>query len=432
MPPKDTTHFVNVDQLQPGIYIYLELHWVDHPFSFNSFKIKSQEQIQTLKQLKLTKVRYDPDKSDAQPLPKADQAASSNPPAESDPFSQEEKQAIQAKHARIERLKQQRETFALVEKQFIKAAGTTKKVTNNLLVRTQESIDEANKLVQQMVDIFLSDRDVAIHVMNDKIGMEETYVHALNVTVLSLMVAKDMKLTPEEIKLLGIGALFHDIGKKEIPNKVVLKIDPLTKAEREFLQMHCEYGVNIAKKVGFPQPVIEIIYQHHECHDGSGYPRGLRGDQISTLSQIVAIVNAYDNLCNHIDIANSLTPHEALSLMFAQQRAKFAPVPLNVFIHSLGVYPPGTVVKLSNEVLAIVTSVNASRPLKPIVLIYDPQIPKSEAMLIDLEMEPDINISKAIRPAQLPREVYDYLSPRKRITYYFDSQQTSTAAPFKQ
>ncbi|MDP2878851.1 MAG: HD-GYP domain-containing protein [Sulfuricella sp.] len=432
MPPKDTSHFVNVDQLQPGIYIYLDLHWVDHPFGFNSFKIKSQNQIQTLKQLKLTKVRYDPDKSDAQPLPKALQDTSSNPPAESDPFSQEEKQAIQAKHARIERLKQQREIFALVEKQFIKAAGTAKKVTNNLLVRTQESIDEANQLVQQMMDIFLSDRDVAIHVMNDKIGMEETYVHALNVTVLSLIVAKDMKLSPEEIKLLGLGALFHDIGKKEIPSQVVLKIDPLTKAEREFLRMHCEYGVNIAKKVGFPPPVMEIIYQHHECHDGSGYPRGLRGDQISTLSQIVAIVNAYDNLCNHTDIANSLTPHEALSLMFAQQRAKFAPVPLNVFIHSLGVYPPGTVVKLSNEVLAIVTSVNASRPLKPIVLIYDPQIPKSEAMLIDLEMEPDINISKAMRPAQLPREVYDYLSPRKRITYYFDSPQTSSKAPFKQ
>jgi len=432
MPPKDTTHFVNVDQLQPGIYIYLDLHWVDHPFGFNSFKIKSQDQIQTLKQLKLTKVRYDPDKSDAQPLPKAQQDTSSNPPAESDPFNQEEKQAIQAKRARIERLKQQREIFALVEKQFVKAAATAKKVTNNLLVRTQESIDEANQLVQQMADTFLSDRDVAIHVMNDKIGMEETYVHALNVTVLSLIVAKDMKLSPEEIKLLGLGALFHDIGKKEIPSQVVLKIDPLTKAEREFLRMHCEYGVNIAKKVGFPPPVMEIIYQHHECHDGSGYPRGLRGDQISTLSQIVAIVNAYDNLCNHTDIANSLTPHEALSLMFAQQRAKFAPVPLNVFIHSLGVYPPGTVVKLSNEVLAIVTSVNASRPLKPIVLIYDPQIPKSEAMLIDLEMEPDINISKAMRPAQLPREVYDYLSPRKRITYYFDSPQTSSKAPFKQ
>lgn len=431
MTKPDNDNLISVDQLQPGIYIHLDLHWMDHPFGFNSFKIKSVDQIRTLRQLKVTTVRYDPDKSDARPLPKPHATVSEPPAMASEPPSEEEILAIQAKHERIERLQQQREAIIRVEKEFISAANTVKNISRNIFSRPQETIQDADRLIQHMADSLLSDNDVAIHVMNERIGAEEMYLHSLNVTVLSLMVAREMQLSAEEIRLLGLGALFHDIGKTEIPDKILLKVDPLTKSERDFLQQHCDYGVDIGKKIGLPQAVIEIIHQHHECFDGSGYPRGLKGEQISSLSRIVAIVNQYDNLCNHVNIANSLTPHEALSLMFAQQRAKYAPIPLNIFIRCLGVYPPGTVVKLSNDALAIVTSVNSSRPLKPVVLIHDPEIPKDEAILLDLDKEPDINISKAIRPSQLPRQIFEYLSPRRRVSYYFDSQEPSSVPPTK-
>ena len=116
-----------------------------------------------------------------------------------------------------------------------------------------------------------------------------------------------------------------------------------------------------------------------------------------------------------------MTPHEALSLMFAQRRAKFDTRALQVMIRCLGVYPPGTVVKLSNDAIALVSSVNPAKPLRPWVTVYDASIPKDEAIMLDLEEEPDINIAKALRPIQLPPEVYEYLSPRKRVTYYFDA-----------
>jgi putative nucleotidyltransferase with HDIG domain len=424
MTKQDSEHFISVDQLQPGVYIHIDLHWMDHPFGFNSFKIKSVDQIRTLKQLKVTQVRYDPDKSDVRPLPVP--AASVNAPSEPDLPAPEEIQVMQAKRARIERLKQQREAISRVEKEFVTAANTVRNISRNIFSRPKETIQDADQLIQKMSDSLLADNDVAIHVMNEKIGAEDMYFHSLNVTVLSLMVAREMKLAAEQIRLLGLGALFHDIGKTEIPDKILLKVDPLTKSERDFLQQHCDYGVDIAKKVDLPQSVIDIVHQHHECYDGSGYPQQLKGEQISQLAQIVAIVNQYDNLCNHVNVANSLTPHEALSLMFAQQRAKYAPAPLNIFIRCLGVYPPGTVVKLSNDALAIVTSVNPSRPLKPVVLVHDPEIPKDEAIMLDLDREPDINISKAIRPSQLPRPVFEYLSPRKRVSYYFDSQEQPT------
>jgi hypothetical protein len=154
--------------------------------------------------------------------------------------------------------------------------------------------------------------------------------------------------------------------------------------------------------------------------DGSGYPRAIKGDATGVLARIVAIANFYDELCNPTSVAAALTPHEALSLMFAKQRAKFDPALLQVFIRCLGVYPPGTIVQLSNGVTGMVATVNTAKPLKPVVTIYDPDVPSDEAILVDLERESDLNVAKAIRPAQVPKEIYVYLSPRKRVSYYFD------------
>jgi hypothetical protein len=94
-----------------------------------------------------------------------------------------------------------------------------------------------------------------------------------------------------------------------------------------------------------------------------------------------------------------------------------------VFIHCLGVYPPGTILQLSNGDIGMVATVNTLKPMKPMIVIYDATIPKDEAMMIDMAEETDLNISKAIRPAQVPLEIYNYLSPRKRVSYYFDAAQ---------
>jgi hypothetical protein len=135
------------------------------------------------------------------------------------------------------------------------------------------------------------------------------------------------------------------------------------------------------------------------------------------------IVNAYDNLCNRPNPKDSLTPYEALAQMFSQGRARFDAQPLSVFIRSMGVYPPGTLVQLSNNALAMVMQVNASQPLKPCVLVYDPSVARHEAVILDLEEEPDLSIVRSIRPAQLPQPVFDYLNPRKRMTYFLHASQ---------
>lgn len=155
--------------------------------------------------------------------------------------------------------------------------------------------------------------------------------------------------------------------------------------------------------------------------DGKGFPAKLSGDKISPLSRIVAVADAYDNLCNKSEDAKPCTPHEALRHMFSQLRSKLDNQFLAMFIRNLGVYPPGTLVQLSNGAIGMVASTNLQKSARPGVLIYHPDIPKREALVIDLLLEEDLEIKKTLRPEELPREVFVYLSPSRQINYYAET-----------
>ena len=411
-------NYITLDQLRIGLYVYLDLKWFEHPFAFNNFKIKDEEQIKIIKTLGLTKVRYDPARGDAKPQPSQMKEAAVE---EKPPLEAKEHPALAAKRALIEKIKLQREASARIENAFVDTAKTIHNVEKNLLKHPAETVEQASKLVDQIADSILSAPELAIHVMGDRIGGEELYFHSLNVTMLSLMMARDLKLPAEAINALGMGALFHDVGCREIPKKIIMKMEPLTQSERNFYELHCQYGFEIGRDLKLPQATLGVIREHHELYDGLGYPQKIKGESISLLARIVAVANYYDELCNPMNIANALTPHEALATMFAKLRAKFDPKLLQVFVRCLGVYPPGTIVQLSNGVIGMVATINTAKPMKPMIVIYDAAVPKEEAILVDMETEVDVNIAKAIRPAQLPREIYNYLSPRKQVSYYFDA-----------
>ena len=413
---------ITMDQLRIGMYVHLDLKWFQHPFAFSHFKIKTEEQISIIRSLGLATVRYTPELSDAISLP-ADplQPEMRQEEPEQAPVEPDVSPILLAKQAMIERIKQQREAAARIENAFVDTAKTLRDIEKNLLSRPAETIGQATKLVSQIADSILSAPELAIHVMGDKMGGEELYFHSLNVTMLSMMMARDIKLPAEVVGTLGMGALFHDIGMQEIPHKILMKMEPLTQAERHFYEQHCQYGIDIGKRLQLPASILAIIREHHELFDGAGYPGSLKGEAIGLLSRIVAIANHYDELCNPPNIAHAMTPHEALSIMFAKLRSKFDPKLLQVFIRCLGVYPPGTIVQLSNGIIGMVATINTARPMKPMIVIYDADVPKDDAILVDMENQPDLNISKAIRPAQVPQHIYNYLSPRKRVSYYFEA-----------
>lgn len=218
MPENNT---VTMDQLRIGLYVILDLNWFQHPFAFSQFKIKSEEQITEIRKLGLKTVRYNPTLSDmtARQQPAArPPAGSPSPPAgieaestgptaasgASPVTSPEIVTVLAAKRALVERIRAQREAAARVEHAFINAAKAIREIERNLYSDPKETAQRATELVIQIADSILCAPDLAIHVMGDRAGGEELYFHSLNVTMLSLMIARDIGVPQEAYRALGI------------------------------------------------------------------------------------------------------------------------------------------------------------------------------------------------------------------------------------
>jgi len=397
------TSVVKPEQLCAGLHIHLDLPWTDHPFSFPSFTIASADEIAAIRGLGLKEIRYSPAKSSCLPL--ACDGPGSPPVDVTPPSSDAETIAdglpYQLKKARIERLAAQQAAIAAGEREFIAIARQIKTVRQNLFSQPEHICELAGEAVAKLAESTLVDAERSIRLFSDKVGGESIFNHALNVALLSMLVGREMQLSADEVKLLGLGGLFHDLGQAEIPDVVKNKTEPWTPSEAAMMRKHCAWGVALGKKLGLPDAVLLIIAQHHEGVDGSGYPRKLRGERLSPLARIVALSEAYDQLCNPKNPAAACTPHEALAFIYAQKRAQFDTAVLTAFVRCMTVYPPGSLVRLSNGTLGLVIAVNSARPLAPTVLVYDSAVATSCAILVDLAAEPEVTISKALRAQEL-------------------------------
>ncbi len=413
---------IPINLLRIGMFIRLELRWYEHPFFFNSFKIKSNDQIQTLKELGLTQVIWIPEKSDPEPAAPRESKPQPQKPAPVQAATNSISRLWEIKKEKIKRLKERNLRLQRCEKQYQATYAGIKKVMTNLLTGSQDSVIEASCLVKNMVDILISEKEIVVHLMNVKAKDEGVFYHVLNVAILGMLLGRESGLTPEQLQWLGMGALFHDIGKCRISKKVLYKRPPLAPSERKLLELHPVYGQEIVGRIqDFPQEALEIIRHHHETLDGKGYPDRLEAEHISKLSRIIAIVNTYDNYCNPYDPADAMTPHEALSYIYSKQQHQLDKTLIALLVRNLGVYPPGTIVQLSNELIGMVISLNSQKQLRPSLLIYDRHVPKGEAIIHDMEEENDVSIVRSIRPSQLPPEIYAYLNPRTQVSYFVES-----------
>lgn len=414
---------VPVSHLQVGVFIRLELPWYKHPFLLGSFKIKSPDQIKVLMELGLKTVICIPGKSDQLPAAPSDRQPGTDPDAgraqrEQAPPSQQTLWNI--KNERIARLKAQRERLSRCEREFEQTLTRVKSILTNVGIASKEVVGEADSVVKDMVGSLLSDTSVVIQLMSTKPGSEDIFYHSLNAVVLGLVLGRECGLSSDALQVLGLGLMFHDIGKQRIPKKVLRKQAPLTPPELKLIQLHPKYGEEmIASRIpDFPPEAMTIIGSHHETPDGKGYPAGLAGDRIPLLVRLASIANVFDNHCNKLDPAASLTPSQALSFMFRKQAAELDRSLMAVFVRCLGVYPPGTVVHLSNGSIGMVVGANPKNTLRPNVLLYDPDIPRHEALIVDMEDEPDLSIVESIHPSKLEPQIFAYLNPRARVSYF--------------
>ncbi|MBU3736049.1 MAG: HD-GYP domain-containing protein [Methylobacterium sp.] len=419
-------HFTTPDRLQVGMYIHLDISWMDHPFSFSNFMISDEQQLAQVRALGLKHIRYDPLRgtgprtSDTGPEAETPATAHATAATEQpDRFEDGHQLRLRALHQAIHDCDQQ----------FSLAVTEAKLIEREITSHPPKILPKAYALIDSMVDSLMSEGDIVLHAMQSKNGGAERFLHTLNVTVLALILAKVSDMSAEEARSVGMGSLLHDLGKHRIPDRITHNPDPLTRAEAALLEQHPAFGADFARENSLPENVLQIILQHHECFDGSGYPARLKQDQISPLARIVAVANTYDNLCNPFHPAEALSPYEALALMFARMPQKFDPELLKLLIKTLGVYPPGSVVQLSDGRYGLVASVNPSKPMRPFVVIYAPDVPREKPQIINLGEENGLAIQHCLRQNQMPRDVLTYLSPGKRICYFFHHDQLHPGDP---
>ena len=468
---QNNNYFIEVGQLRVGLFVHLDLGWMDHPFTVSNFKLKDEDQISKIKKIGLKKLRYDPKRSDCEPLPivqhvteksisdSASELSGVEPLTTAEPLpgindsvennintsgviiengagpaaeaaleagmalttTHQELSAELIQQQRTERLRQLHRLLDESEKKFMLAGNTTRMATKNILSQPKQSLEQAEKLVNDMTDCALNESEIAIHAINGNRSDDSNYVHSLNVTVLSLMMARSLSISEEDTRQLGMAALFHDIGKIEVPDKILMKVDPLTKSEQAYYEQHSELGARIVKQVGMSDRIARVVMQHHENADGTGYPKHLKLEETDPLARVVSLISSYDNLCNPKNMLTAKTPYEALAHMFAHQRSKFDESLLKHLIKSLGIYPPGSIVQLSNGLHGVVISVNPNKPLRPFVMVHDALTERHSPQIIDLREELSINICVCLRPHQLPEEALRYLNPRKRVSYFIDT-----------
>ncbi|MGR5133917.1 HD-GYP domain-containing protein [Vibrio alfacsensis] len=411
---------LTVDRIQPGLHIRLPLKWNDHPFLLNSFKIKDQDQIEIIRHLGVKFVYFNPEQSDAPPLP-ANQPKMDTQKVQT--LDQEAHKLWQEKQKRIEKLSAYRRRVIQCEKEFERSLARMRSVMTKIRNRPAAAVDEAKQLIDDIVDKLMCDDNVTLHLMNGKNEFEDIYFHSLNVAVIAMMIGKAKGYSVDQLKALSFAALFHDMGKIKIPTAILRKQVPLTDPESNYLKLHTKYGLDLANQIdGFPESAKVVITQHHELRDGTGYPKGLKGDEIDELTQVIIVANAFDNLCHAPITAEQKIPYTALSHLYKNCKHLYKEENLNLLIKFMGVFPPGTVVQLSNNMIGLVISVNASHLLFPNVLLYDPSVPRTQAPIIDLASK-DLKIVNAIHPLKLPEKIKEYLNPRSRISYFFDSDE---------
>lgn len=221
------------------------------------------------------------------------------------------------------------------------------------LAAVQENVDE-------LVDSVSRNRDALMALMKLRRFDDYTYTHSLNVSVLAISAGKSLGLSDEELRVLGLGTMFHDLGKSRIPGNILNKPGKLTDEEFAVMRNHAALSGKIIMEQNLK--VNDLVYMiarhHHERIDGSGYPDQLKGDEIPYLVTICGLSDVYDALSSDRVYHKGRSPHDALKFIYSLRGSHFQAEWVDRFVQSVGIYPPGTVVLLNSDQVAVVMDIN--------------------------------------------------------------------------
>jgi putative nucleotidyltransferase with HDIG domain len=288
--------------------------------------------------------------------------------------------------------KLRKDAISFVESSFKQIVNESEKMRPLLLEKSMKSVvGLVGKFIRE-----LKQSDDVLNLLADIYTYDDyLYSHSVNVTLYALALGMELKLSEENLEILGVGALLHDVGKVLVPSDILNKEGKLTVEEFEEIKKHSAYGFELLRKVStLSLLAAHCAYQHHERLDGSGYPRGLKGGDIHLFGKILAIADVYDAVTSHRVYRRAMLPHQGLEILYGGAGTLFDKKMVESFRKAVAVYPVGLGVVLNDGRRGVVSRQNQGMSDRPFVMILEHSNNEilEEAYEIDLTKELDIVI----------------------------------------
>lgn len=378
---------IDTNDLRVGMYVVeLDRPWLDTPFPFQGFHVNGLKELQQVRRL-CRYVYIDPDLTvgrEAVHLPRAPGAVAFSPKrtpkAGNPPLHQRVALAPPIK-SRYRDLIHVEEEITAARAVHTRARQAIDHVFNDVRLGQALPTQDAKAAVSEMVESVIRNPDALVWLTHLKKKDDYTSIHSMNVCILALAFGRHLGLSKNSLLHLGIGGLLHDVGKMRVKHEILVKPDILSEEEMALMRNHATYGheILLASK-DIPPGAAEIAWSHHERMDGTGYPRGLKGEAIGYFSRIIGIIDVYDAITSERFYHNAITSLEALEKMYEWRGSSFDTALVEQFIQCLGIYPAGSEVEMSSGEVGVVISVNREHRLRPKVMLlldadktrYDP------------------------------------------------------------
>ena len=251
-------------------------------------------------------------------------------------------------------------------------------------------------LVEDLLDTILNSDEILMVLTDAYLYDEYLYQHSFQVTLYSIAIAKEMGYSYEDLRVIGIGAMLHDIGKLLIPKDVLLKPGRLTEEEYETMKLHTKYGFDLLRNLhSVSLLVAHCAFQHHERIDGSGYPRGLVDFEIHPYAKIIAVADVFDAITSNRVYHSKMFPSQAIEIIEAGSGKMFKPEIVEALRRSVVHYPNGTTLLLTDGRRGVVSRQNSKMSARPFVRIFEEADELITATYeLDLSQHPSITIEK--------------------------------------